>query len=280
MSSEGVTTVTPQTPYSLVLKSDLEKCICVDTGVMAVLVQSFSIKNFTKKGDNFISIVTSVLAHYKSSGGQECEAVYVVKLNPLEIVEVFAAQVNAFFFKEIHFYKQMVPLLNSLLDSKCVGSLAVPKYLHSVPTQNEQVIYFEDLRQSGYQMVDCQKGFDVNHLKLVLKELAKLHASSYSLLSSVRCRNSDPVVEFPCLQHHSKLMAESGSVFNGTESTIIRLTLTIEVLKSMSGYYAAIDDLHCLIDEVKCSGLPKPGVPPLCEVISHGDCWSNNFLFK
>lgn len=44
-----------------------------------------------------------------------------------------------------------------------------------------QLIVFEDLRESGFMMADRNNGLDKAHCSLMLKHLAKLHASSYVL---------------------------------------------------------------------------------------------------
>lgn len=44
-----------------------------------------------------------------------------------------------------------------------------------------QMIVFEDLRESGFVMADRNNGLDKDHCVLMLKHLAKLHASSYVL---------------------------------------------------------------------------------------------------
>lgn len=51
-------------------------------------------------------------------------------------------------------------------------------YATSVPYQ---MIVFEDLREAGFIMADRNDGLDKAHCALMLKHLAKLHASSYVL---------------------------------------------------------------------------------------------------
>lgn len=43
------------------------------------------------------------------------------------------------------------------------------------------MIVFEDLREAGFVMADRNNGLDKEHCSLMLKHLAKLHASSYVL---------------------------------------------------------------------------------------------------
>lgn len=43
------------------------------------------------------------------------------------------------------------------------------------------MIVFEDLRDAGFVMADRNNGLDKEHCSLMLKHLAKLHASSYVL---------------------------------------------------------------------------------------------------
>ena len=101
-----------KTPHELIKEEDIRKVIAKDKGEKSALVD-FTIKDFTSKGDNFTSFVTSVEVNY-TRNYKTNKTSYVVKVNPCKSAN-FNIMVNTLFWKEISFYSHMLGLLNAEL---------------------------------------------------------------------------------------------------------------------------------------------------------------------
>merc|ERR1719376_1302604 len=182
--------------HKLIRTDDVKIALKKDKGSNAVL-KSFEIKDFTSKGDNYASLVTSIEVKYDSDGVQR-SVTYVVKVNPCRS-ELMEGISKITFEKEIGFYTQVLPLINSELVRVGYSKIKAAQCYHYVETPKEQVIFLEDLRGYGYKMADRQKGIDFEHVVLILKEMAALHAASQLLFARGKYRGCDHTL-FPGLR--------------------------------------------------------------------------------
>lgn len=72
------------------------------------------------------------------------------------------------FANEISAYRRLVPVLNRFV-AHTGQSLPIPKCLFAGNDNSGDLVVLEDLRESGYRMVDRLKGLDVEHCRLVMK---------------------------------------------------------------------------------------------------------------
>ncbi|KAG7177250.1 putative Ecdysteroid kinase-containing protein 15, partial [Homarus americanus] len=164
-------------PQSNITEAHVKRVLKADKGSNAQL-NSWNVKDFTQKGDNYANVVTSVSVSY-SLHGQDQSVSYVVKINTKYNVdndmELFTAII---FKKEAEFYEEIIPLLNSELTSVGLRELRMPKWFYTHCEDGQDMIFLENLRPQGYQMFDRRKVMDVPHATLVLQELARMHAAS------------------------------------------------------------------------------------------------------
>ncbi|XP_047740063.1 uncharacterized protein LOC125179036 [Hyalella azteca] len=107
----------------------------------------------------------------------------VAKLNSKKNCDFFKIFSKFAFENEVFFYTEILPVINSELTKASSSDLSVPMYLNSSLKPNDEVLLMEDIRQSHFRMLDKKVGLDTPRLCLVIKELAKLHASSHILLT-------------------------------------------------------------------------------------------------
>jgi len=257
--------------HSLIEECDVKTALRNDKGD-AALLKSFEIRDFTSKGDNYAAVVTSVLVKYELEG-EERSVSYVVKLNPCRHMELMEKVAKLTFDKEIGFYTKIIPMLNKELDRIDYSKLKVADCYHCVETPKKQAIYLEDLRQTGFKMADRQKGMDSKHVIILMKELAKLHAASSMLFSKRDLRDFNEEENFPELKEF--LTAEGGAfdfgciIKNGCEIFEVE-NLHPKMQKFVENYNGKSKDIF--VREMIYSEKFK--------TICHGDCWTNNFLFR
>lgn len=232
---------------------------------------SWQIKDFTSKGDNYASVVSSVELDFDLNGNDE-SITYIVKINPCHGMESFEEMTHTIFLKEAEFYIKLLPQLNGVLREHELSPLAVPECHYGTLEKKRELIFLEDLRPRGFKMFDRRKGLDVAHASLVLKELARLHAASLLL------QKKDPEYSKDTLLHRGWInMTDDGfgmlQVLEGVMDTGIMM------LKKVGGYESSITWAESTKSKLR-EIFEKQREPCKHQVICHGDAWNNNLLFK
>lgn len=147
--------------------------------------------------------------------------------------------------------------------------LRFAKYYDSIVELEKEIIVLEDLKADGYILYNRQKSFDRQHLEIVMKTLARFHAMSFVL------KQKKPALFEQLVQNVSKVM-EYGenidSLLNIAKKACIGLIESAEIKQKVE------ENLSDFM--VKFRGfLDYKNTEPY-NVICHGDCWINNFMFK
>lgn len=259
----------------LITDAHLCETLARDKGNQARLA-SWTVEDFTKKGDNYATVVTSVSVKYYIQGEEHKES-YVVKLNLQCTFSSSESFGSTMFKKEAEFLEKIKPLLSSELEAVGQSELRMAKCYHTSLETMKELIILEDLRQYGFQMCDRMKGLDVAHTNLVLQELARLHASS--LLLKAKDPNQNLADRFDYLKQ--EVFFESSLARN----MISQMTKhSIEQAKSLlcnrEGFEVAEQWLTKHKDNPITIFEKHLISKPQFEVICHGDCWNNNLLFR
>ncbi|XP_068230081.1 uncharacterized protein [Palaemon carinicauda] len=262
------------TPQSLITEDHVRKALHADKGTDALL-KSWKVVDFTKRGDNYACVVTSVQVKYAKCEGVESEVSYVVKLNACRTVDSVADMSSLIFAKEGRFYSEIVPALNEELISAGQEPLCVPKCFFVSLENGKEQLYLEDLRARGFFMFDRRKGMDKDHTTLVLNELARLHSASYLLLRKFK-EGESLSTKFEFLSHEffsDEFMPMFESFLKGCIHTGMMM------LEKVGGYESSVEWLKGLQGEVLefcTTGLLSEKYTSIC----HGDCWNNNVMFR
>lgn len=267
--------VGPVQPQDVITDEDVQKALTTDKGTKAIL-SSWSVEDFTKPGDNYANIVTSVKVKFTLDGREE-NVSYVVKINSqyefLKLTEDFSYNI---FRKEAGFYTDIAPALTTELRAASMDELRVPKCFHVNMETDRERIFLEDLRSRGFKLGDRKNGLDVAHVNLVIHELAKLHGASVLLLDKIQEKLND---QYSYLTYDSVYDAENLLQFL-SKILMDNMSTAEEMLQVVGGY----DLARTWISENKNSTLNvmrrQYSRDTPFRVICHGDCWTNNLLFK
>ncbi|MPC21185.1 hypothetical protein E2C01_014162 [Portunus trituberculatus] len=262
----------PTATHSLVTEDHVQMALTADKGA-AASITSWKVVDFTKRGDNYLCLVTSVEVQYVLDG-RNSEVVYVVKINS---GKTFGGEsfLDVVFEKESKFYLELAPQMNSVLKGIGHKEVNVPKCFYASLEKGREIIFLEDLRPRGYKMSDRKRGLDEAHTTLVLQELATLHAAS--LLLQSKTPGGDLGVHHLYMKRgFAYLMRNYNSFMISAENSAI---LAKNIMTRVGGYERVTAWIDTIIpklmdifnEQMEC-GEPK--------VICHGDCWNNNLLFR
>ncbi|XP_063889480.1 uncharacterized protein LOC135116158 [Scylla paramamosain] len=258
--------------YNLVREDHVRMALTADKGAAANII-SWKVVDFTKRGDNYLCLVTSVEVQYVLDG-RSSEVVYVVKINS---GKMFGGEsfLDLVFEKESKFYLELAPQINSVLKGIGRREINIPKCFHASLEKGKEIIILEDLRTKGYKMTDRKRGLDKAHTTLVVQELARLHAAS--LLLQSKTPGGDLGEQLPYMKKGlSYLMRNYNSMLTSTRNSAI---VAQNIMNKVGGYERVTAWIETIIpklvdifyEQMEC-GEPK--------VVCHGDCWNNNLLFR
>ncbi|XP_014206607.1 uncharacterized protein LOC106638092 [Copidosoma floridanum] len=255
-----------------------------------VLVQEVEEEPGSGRGDNYTSMLYRLkvkgLKRLANNGGDEpWERSMIYKVLPESREQRDFFKSETLFRNEVVFYTKVWPVMAELQT----GGRTVFTGVAKVYMARDDLIAMEDLRARGFKMADRRKGLQVEKLKRVLKALAGFHALSLTL------RDLRP-------QAFAKLSRQDAEPGESIQETLFRMenatwyrryyrAATSNAIKMVSE--GLPENLETRRDEI----LGKFGAflredsffRTMCELTSHqgpltvfchGDCWTNNFLFR
>ncbi|KAG7200479.1 hypothetical protein KM043_001045 [Ampulex compressa] len=239
------------------------------------------------RGDNYTSMLYRVRAmgRKQDSDGEwrkyECAIIYKVLPQSKERREAFKSEL--LFRNEVAFYTHVWPALNNLQgeDKKVFAGVA------KVYAARADLIAMEDLRERGFGMADRRKGLQYDNLKLVLKALAGFHALSLTLRelwpeefarltdseggqgiqeALFRVENEDWYRQYYQAAANNAIRMVSDGLPAHMEGRREEIMGKLRAFLNSKVFFRTMSELAATRG-------------PLT-VFCHGDCWTNNILFK
>ncbi|XP_050085136.1 uncharacterized protein LOC126570995 isoform X1 [Anopheles aquasalis] len=177
------------------------------------------------------------------------------------------------FRKEILLYRHLIPRLQDVM----IGTRQfVPTAYY---TKDERMVVFENLRTDGYSIVEGTTNLlDLEHLKVALQAVAKLHASSLILEE----RSGAPIPKlFVGYLNENAYVEDEDHVRKVNLDNAIRVMC--EMIKRIDCYAGSdrLDEILRKVPDVvrKIYDFSKPSTV-YRNVLNHGDLWSNNVMFR
>ena len=260
----------------IITKEKVASALLADKGRDASL-SSYQVEDCDALAKGGASYVTRILVKYILAGKEQGTS-YVAKLNNLSNESKNSA-VHIMFSKEVEVLENLVPEMNSILGAKKEAPLSTSKCLYASLDNGDEIIIMEDLRLKGFRTAeDSDFGLDVDHVELILKGLARIHAASTLLNDCLQAekleemkhlRSSFSKDDFPILYHSysdvCKYLVENGATVAEVAGNYEKVALFLR--KAAKNVYGIL------------GGIAKSGSPPF-NVLCHADLWVNNFLFR
>ncbi|XP_050679515.1 uncharacterized protein LOC126975596 [Leptidea sinapis] len=249
-----------------------------------VTIEDFEGAPGSKRGDNYTSMVYRITLKgvQKSFEGMEpWTGSIIYKCLPESILRREAFKSDELFCNEVAFYKKIWPKLSSFQDH---WNLAHP--FRSIPTcylaQNDLVI-LKDLKEQGFVMPDRRQGLTIEQCYVVLKNLAQFHALSLAMKSydpegfHELLNVQDGISEVFFLvenenYYKSYYIEAARNAISMVEQELADCAEKKKYLDKFESFCSEDTFFQTMVEMVS----PKEPLAVIC----HGDCWTNNFLFR
>ncbi|KAG5677969.1 hypothetical protein PVAND_007681 [Polypedilum vanderplanki] len=230
----------------------------------------------SSKGDNYNGIVYRV----QVIKDNEIKLSLIVKLPPDNPSRREEFLVHKSFIQEADFYDYLYPLYRKFQEKHgiCVetdGLYEIPKCYKTLTEEPLEALYFDDLKVHGFQMFDRTKELTREHVLIVMKALAKMHATYFSI------KDQNPelvdkyrsIKDFILMQCHREEAAMK--IFNEKMKQqaldVLKHSKDEEFVKKIQKVLSV--ELHKILEE----GI---SIEEPYAILCHGDCWVNNIMYK
>ncbi|XP_058819915.1 uncharacterized protein LOC131682455 [Topomyia yanbarensis] len=230
----------------------------------------------SNKGDNYSCSIYQGRAICRRTGKQVS---IIAKLPPQSEQRRKQFFVRDCFEREISVYNEIFPMMMEFQRSKGVkpedSFHQVPHCLESSFVDHEEALFMRDLKEEGFRMVDRHKDMSLEHYQLMMRALARLHATSFALKDQhpekmERFRSMPDVLALPAAN------ALMGPWFTQMAARALEL---LDEQKEPVVYHRTKKALATSWPEVTSDLYTGENAEPYA-VIGHGDCWHNNLLYK
>lgn len=227
-------------------------------------------------GDGFIGIMFRI--HFQEVDSDKHLTV-MLKAPPASLARRNQLGALKAFKREVFMYNKVLPAFVAFQKEKFIkeakGFFNFPKVYFAEFDEELQdsVIIMEDLKESGCKMWDKFVPIDFEHSKLVLESLGRFHAISFAM------KEQHPEI-FDKLKHLDE-------IFFGNDNNDFDNFMEGSMDRAIEGLPEDAVSVKIKLERMRAKGLKNllanatdPDKAEPYAVISHGDCWTNNFMYK
>eukprot|EP00099_Drosophila_melanogaster_P023576 NP_651380.2 uncharacterized protein Dmel_CG10550, isoform D [Drosophila melanogaster] len=226
----------------------------------------------TAPGENYTSIMIRVIVDILLKDGSEQRVSYILKTMLEADSGADVIDGMGLFPKERKMYEVHIPQFVKLYKEAGLEIELAPKCLHVDATDELITMVFEDLSRQNFKNFDRLKGFDLPHMREVLRKLAELHAAS--VVAKEINGPYDAMYNMSIYNEQSRDLFES--LGKQREEQFLKAMRNWD-LENAESYIARMwDPLEVFEEAVQVNQVDEDEF----NVLNHGDCWSNNIMFN
>lgn len=235
-------------------------------------VKKLEVQHCGGKGESYVSAMFRVGTYFNAGENPEATkfSSFILKTSPKSELAIEKLGPNSYDVqkKEMKLYKEVFPEFRRILESINEDSSLFPKVV-AIDKINE-VFVMEDLGENKFVMADRVNGMDLNHTRMALRKLARMHAASV--------------------------------IVHGRDSSAFKRFDTGIFSRKIDAFYVMFESLcNAMVDEVsswvgyeyyakKLRNVNPSMIKNVlrafdCDdgdfnVLTHGDFWTNNMMFQ
>lgn len=233
----------------------------------------FVIDHGSSVGDGFVGVIYKV--QIKENDSDKALTV-LTKVLPESKARREQPGTLPMFEREVFVYNVLLPELVAFQKEKKItrthGYFNFPKVYYADYDEElkDGIIIMEDLRDTGHRMWDKFKPIDLEHAKLLMMALGRLHALSFAM----KIKKPEQFEKFRELKDiYGSLMNDEGTkTFLDASLQQALSTLDTNDVKSRNKFEGMMSSINSIMQNDLYSGEPY-------SVFNHGDCWVNNMLY-
>jgi hypothetical protein len=226
-------------------------------------------------GDGFVGIMLKVVIQEIDS---EKSLTVLAKIPPQSKARREMMGTIKLFEREVFVYNVMLPEFaefqreNKIPDSKGFYNFPKVYYADCNLELDEGIIIMEDLRDSGHRMWDKYQPINLEHTKLLMTALGRLHAVSFAL----KAKRPELFKKYAELNDFFLESFKDANFKNYLDQAVGKVADSLGEgnEKSKARVMKLTGDIFQVIE----SCLNVEATEPFA-VVNHGDCWSNNYLY-
>ncbi|KAL7029771.1 hypothetical protein ACKWTF_006354 [Chironomus riparius] len=234
----------------------------------------------SNKGDNYAGIVHRV--QIKDKAEAEIKLSMILKVPPVNPTRRDEFMAKELFIREIEFYDNIFPMFKKFQEEKGIdikknGFYQVPYCYKTLTAEPFEALFFDDLKVKGFEMFDRFKEVTKEHVFLVMKSLAKMHAIFYS----IKDQNPKLVESYFELRDLFIMFCErkNSAMDAWYESMKKQAFVVINECKDIQLKDKVNAFLEKSIYDLMCDCCDRKKTEPYA-TLCHGDCWNNNMMFR
>ena len=161
-----------------------------------------------------------------------------------------------------------------------MGGIGFPKVYYG--NKKEGILVMENLKSSGYGMVDKKVGMQLDHVQAVLRQLCFVHTSSFDYINKFEGGLDAFKATYPSMCHDGAWLDTTKPMLKKIMDNLIGSVygIFVKVIEDFSGDPDLIQRVKKFAGSI-AETMPKIHQPE-GNVVSlvHNDSWTNNFMFK
>lgn len=226
-------------------------------------------------GDGFVGLLLKVNIKENNSGKS---LAVLAKIPPQSKARRELPGTMITFEREVYLYNVLLPEFVAFQKEKKIGKsegfFNFPKVYYADYDEElrDAIIVMEDLRDSGHKMWDKFKPIDLDHAKLTMVALGRLHALSFAM----KKRKPEAFEKFIKTRDiFCDLIKDQtmNSILQQTMSQSVE-TLNPNDVKGRQRFMKIAENMAKTLASCVDVETSEPYA-----VLGHGDCWMNNYLF-
>ncbi|KAF2904585.1 hypothetical protein ILUMI_01583 [Ignelater luminosus] len=225
------------------------------------------------KGDGFSATIISICITGEDETKKGKTLHLIVKQAPSSQALRDSVPIVTAFERETYMYSTVFPALHALEIEKHLQILHfAPQFYKANRSHYKEAIVLENLKENGYVMYKAISPMNEQHVGLLLTKYARFHALSLAM-------RDQKINEFKKLVEPLEDVLITFFLGDFLNTIVLRCTEVKEYLVSRVNK-DVIQLYSKFINEIPSYLKQLLETVEECSVIQHGDCWSNNMMFK